>query len=94
MDSRSYSWAWVTSDQLLTEKPAELVSATLVPSAATTDSAIYNGRNASGDKVIGLKRATVDNLDFAPPVPIYCDKGIYVDVGTSVTGILVQWRAL
>jgi hypothetical protein len=96
MDCRSkeYSWAWVTGDRKLTDRPAELVAAYLVVSAASIDSAIYNGSDTSGDKILALESAAVTNLAFEPPVPIYCSKGIFVDIGTAVTGILVQWRNL
>lgn len=92
--SKAYSWAWVTADRKLCDRPAELVAAYLVVSAASTDSYIYNGVDTNGDKVLALESAAVTTLPITPPVPIYCSKGIYVDVGTSVTGILVQWRLL
>lgn len=94
MESSKYSWKYVTSDELLSEGPCELVSAHLVPSAATTDSALYSGRNTSGTKIVDLKASTVDTLPFKPPVPVYCPQGLYVDIGTSVSGVLVQWRNL
>jgi hypothetical protein len=93
-DSKAYSWAWVTGDRKLTDRESELVAAYLVVSAASTDSAIYNGADTSGDKILDLKSAAITNLAFEPPVPIYCSKGIFVDVGTNVSGILVLWRNL
>jgi hypothetical protein len=92
--SKLFSWAWVTGDRQLTDRPAELVYANLVVSAASTDSAIYNGADANGDLIIALESAAVTNKAFSPRVPIYCNKGIFVDVGTNVTGILVIWRNL
>lgn len=94
MESKEYSWAYVTEDRLLTAKDCELIFAYLVPSAATTDSAIYNGENTTGDKIIDFKSAAVTGHPFRPPVPVYCRKGLYVDVGTSVSGIFVMWRNL
>lgn len=93
-ESKKYSWTWVTGDQKLADRPCELVAAYLVVSAASTDSAIYNGVDTNGDKVLALESAAVTTLPIVPPVPIYCRKGLFVDVGTSVTGILVQWRIL
>ena len=94
LQSKDYSWAWVTGDRKLTDQKSELVAAYLVVSAASTDSAIYNGSDTSGDKILALESAAITNLPFEPPVPIYCGKGIFVDVGTNVTGILVIWRNL
>ncbi len=94
MESKNYSWQYVTIDSQLCEGPCELVSAYLVVSAASTDSAIYNGMGTKGDKIVDLKSAAVTGHLFNPPVPVYCNKGLYVDVGTSVSGILVQYRKL
>jgi len=94
MDSKAYSWAWVTADRLLTDKECELVYAYLVPSAATTNSVLYNGTNTGGDPIVTLESAVVTGHKFAPPVPVYCPRGLYADVGTSVTGIFVMWRNL
>jgi hypothetical protein len=94
LESKAYSWAWVTEDRKLTDRECELISAHLVVSAASTDSALYNGPDANGDKIIALEAAAATLKSFNPRVPIYCNKGLFVDVGTSVTGILVQWRNL
>jgi len=94
LESKNYSWEYVIADKCLTESECELVYACLVPSAATTDSALYNGRSTSGKKIIDLKDAVVANGEFNPSVPVYCPNGLYVDVGTSVTGIFVMWRNL
>jgi len=93
-ESKKYNWAWVTVDTCLTQRPCELVYANLVVSAASTDSYLYDGADTNGDKIVPLKSAAVTNMEFRPMVPIYCKKGLFVDVGTSVTGILVQWRNL
>lgn len=92
--SKEYSWAWVTADRLLSHGPCELVCAYLVPSAATTDTVLYNGENTSGVAIITLKAATIRIMPFNPKEPVYCEHGLYVDVGTSVSGVFVQWREL
>jgi hypothetical protein len=93
-DSIEYSNRYVTADVIVEKGPCELVYAYLVPSAGTTDSAIYDGVNTNGKKIVDLKVAVVTGHEFKPPVPVYCQQGIYVDVGTSVSGIFVQWRKL
>jgi len=93
-DSRLYSWAWVTGDQVLSHKRCELIFAYCCPSAASCNATIYNGENDQGDPIFGFVGSTKDNIPFAPPVPVYCRRGLFVDVGSNVTGILVQWREL
>jgi len=94
MESKEYSWAWVTADRLLTNLECELVWAYLVPSAATTDTVLYDGVNTTGDPIVTLESAAVTGHKFSPKEPVYCRKGLYVDVGTNVTGVFVQWRNL
>ena len=94
MDSKEYSWAYATKDQVLSIRACELIYAYLIVSAASTDSALYNGQNTSGTKIVDLKCAVVTGHPFKPKEPIYCSKGLFVDVGTNVTGVFVQWREL
>ena len=91
-DSIEYSWAWITADRCLTEGPADLVFAVVVPSGATTDSVIYDGVSASGEPVVTLAAAVAAVWQFAPRHPVYCRQGIFVHFGTAVTGLFVQWR--
>lgn len=92
--SKEYAWRYVTADQVLSCGPCELLFAYLVVSAASTDSYLYDGDSDSGDLITPLVSATARGHPFSPKAPIYCRKGLYVDVGTNVTGILVQWREL
>ena len=93
-DSRQFSRQWVTADALLAEKECELVYAYLAPSAASADVSLYDGENTSEDLIATLKSAVITGHEFRPPVPINCRKGLYVDVGSNVTGVLVMWRVL
>lgn len=93
-ESQKYSWRYCTADQVLSRGPCELLFAYLVVSAGSTDSSLYNGTDTSGEEIIDFKSAAVTGHQFKPKQPVYCSKGLYVDVGTSVTGIFVQWRNL
>jgi hypothetical protein len=93
-DSRSVSRQWVTADALLAEKECELLFGYLVPSAANADVSLYDGENTTGELIAMLKSAAITGHKFKPPVPVHCRKGLYVDVGSNVTGILVMWRVL
>jgi hypothetical protein len=94
MDSKEYSWAWVTASRMLTDVPCELVMVSVVPSGTTTDTIVYDGTNTKGDQITQFNITIVLNWDFTPSVPIYCRKGLYVTVGTNVTGVFILWRNL
>ena len=93
-ESIEYSWCWCVANTVLSRGPSEIVTVILVPSGSTTDSAIYDGVDANGVLVGTLVAAVAAPWQFSPRVPIYCRSGIYVDFGTAVTGIFVQWREL
>jgi len=95
MDSREYSWRWITASCLLSHGPCELVDAHLVPDSAGTSTAeYYDGENDNGELIISSRIAASQHCDLAPKVPIYCQRGLYVKVTANVRGILVQWREL
>lgn len=94
MNSEDYSWRWVTEDSLLSTGPCELTYAYLVVSAASTDTHLHNGVDTNGGKIATLETAAITGHPFKPKEPIYCHHGLYLDVGTNVTGVFVQWREL
>lgn len=93
-ESKQISWRWVNVDSLLHVGECELLYAYLVVSAASTDTHLYDGTNTTGDKIATLESAVVTGHEFRPPAPIYCNKGLFVDVGSNVTGVFVMWRGL
>lgn len=94
MSSKEYSWAWLTADRVLSHNSCELVAARLVASAASGGTTLYDGENANGVPITELVTSAAGSDSFEPPVPIYCDRGLYASVGTNAIGVLVQWREL
>ncbi len=90
--SSEWGWSYVTADQLLTKEPCEVAYAQLVPSGAVTDTYLYHGANTNGEKIIALVSAAVTGHEFRPAVPVFCRRGLYVDIGSNTTGVFVQWR--
>lgn len=94
MDSKEYSWAWVTEDRLLSRGPCELVSAIGTSSSGTGTFNIYNGESVGGNLVARVEVDTGHSSGLVPPVPVYCNRGLFIDVYEKCHGILVQWREL
>lgn len=92
--SKDVSWRWLTTAAKLETGKCELLYASLAVSAASTDTHLYDGTSTSGEQIVTLESNNKRNLEFRPPVPVYCSMGLYVDVGTNVTGVLVMWRKL
>jgi hypothetical protein len=89
---KNVQWAYVTVDSSLADKACWLHWAYLVVSAGSTDSALYDGHDTNGAKITDLKSAAVTGHEFKPAKPIFCRQGLYVDVGTSVSGIFVEYE--
>ena len=90
--NKNIQWELLAADRLLSSKPCWLHSAFLVVSAASTDSYLYDGHDTGGKKIIVLEAALATTYAFKPPKPLYCKQGLYVDVGSNVTAIFVQWE--
>lgn len=83
----------VTADSVLSRKACFVHGVHLTGSSGGASTAtVYNGESTGDDVKIDLSCATSgrDNKRFAPP--LYFDKGLYVDVGSNVTSVLVQWQ--
>lgn len=94
MESKDYSWAWVTTGRLLSHGPCELVFAHLVVGSANNYAFFYNGESTQGDSIVKLQAAQRTGRQFNPKVPVYCERGLYVDLSNNVDGVFVQWREL
>jgi len=95
MESKNYSWAWVTGDRLLSHGPCELLYAHAYNSGnAIENTAIYDGENVHGTLMINFNTGLKGDLPFTPPEPVYCRRGLYVDIGENTEGVFVQWREL
>lgn len=92
--SKEYSWEWVTADRLLSHGPCELIYALLSLRGAGS-ATIYDGESTSGNVVAILQDPVGGEVvHLVPPQPLFCPRGLYVDVGSHVDGVLVQWREL
>jgi len=94
VESKAYSWKWVTDDELLSRGACELLFAHLVVSGGNGTATLYDGENTSGDKIITMQTQAKTGLQFHPKEPIYCRRGLYVGDSSSLTGVFVQWREL
>jgi len=95
MESKEYSWKWVTASEILSHRACELVYAQAVSDGGEIkDTLIYNGENTTEELLINLQKGTEGNIILSPPEPIYCRRGLYVVIGSSTEGVFVQWREL
>jgi hypothetical protein len=62
------------------------------PSAAAADITVYNGENATEPVVVKIEAATQTLRQFNPKQPVDLDRGLYIAIGSHVTGVFVQYE--
>jgi len=91
-DPKRVGWKWCTVDQLVSPGPCFLLGIMLTASSAGAATAtIRNGHNTGGEIVCVVGASASWTVTFPPQSPIYLDKGLFVDVGSNVTGVLVMY---
>ena len=92
-DSKEYSWKWITADEILSKVACDFLGSHHVPSTAGTSTIdIYDGENTSGKVIVKCRTAESRATPFHPPKPIYCRKGLYIDIKANCLGVFVMWR--
>jgi len=87
-------WEWVTASKIVESGPCFLVGADLSPSANGADATIYDGLDATGRRIDTLVASTKTNQPLLLPGRILCHSGIYIAIGSNVTGVLVLWQKI
>jgi len=94
VESKEYSWKWVTADELLSHGACEFLYARLTPPTDAASAILYDGENDLGTQILKIATGGLYNSECKPSKPIYCRKGLYVGSLTALAGLLVQWREL
>ena len=94
MESKEYSWKYVTGDECLSRRECEVVYAKLTPATDIGSCVLYDGENATGKKITELGTSGMYNCEFSPRCPAYCSRGLFVGTVTTVDGIFIQWREI
>lgn len=95
VESKEYSWKWITESELLSKTPCELCYAQAVSDGGEIkDTILYNGESTTGEQIINLQKGAKGNVVLSPKVLLFCRRGLYVDIGSSTEGVLIQWREL
>jgi hypothetical protein len=87
-------WEWVTADKIVQKGPCFFCGADLSPSAAAATVTIYDGQDTGGKVIDILVTAVKSNWQLQPPGKLRCNQGIYVDVGSNVSGVLVFYQLI
>jgi len=84
---------YLTADQRVSDRKITLYRVIVTPTSAGIGTAtLRNGANTSAEVFLPIRTpsAVTLDLDFGPGVTL--DRGLYIDVGDRITGILVVWE--
>lgn len=94
VESKQYSWKYVTGSELLSHGACEFIYAKLVSATDIGEATLYDGENTLGKEIVRLHTGGNWNCECAPPVPIYCRRGLYLVELATIDGVLVIWREI
>lgn len=83
-------WQLLAQDAIVTEQPAILKRIVLLVSTDGGDVTLYDGTSTAGRKIQQFKALANQPQSIELDVP--CLEGIYIDVGSNVTGCLVVFE--
>lgn len=84
---------YTSVDRLIAVKPVKLKSVIITPDAGTVaDVTVYNGRDTNGESLGTFRTGSGITLPVSFEDGMPCDRGIYIDVGSNVTGVLIVWE--
>lgn len=87
------AYVYLTADNLITNLPCTLHSATVTPDAsAVGDVTLYDGEGAeTGHEIATLRTASGATLQVRFDA-LELSRGLYVDIGSNVTCCVVEWE--
>lgn len=88
-------WTYTAVDRIITTHPALLLGVIVLASAGGGDVTVYEGQDATTGQKIGTFEGAnniTNSMMFGPGLD--CGRGIYVDIGSSISGVIVIWSPL
>lgn len=91
MDSKEYSWKWVTGNELLSKGACDLCQIILTCHGGACNMKVINGEDESGEYVMRLKSLQNRSINAGIHNHPYLRRGLYVTLDGNCLGAFVQW---
>ena len=89
---KGFGFTQIKSDRLINEGHTLLAGLIIEASADPGDVSIYEGNDEQSGKYFGkIKGLANDSNVISFPQTLYFDRGLYIDVGSNITGVTVIW---
>jgi len=90
------TWLRITISQVLSKVACNLLNVIVTPNGDSNNGnvTLYNGESASDPAIITLRSGTGISRGFIMTPPLFCDRGLYIVLGSHVDECLVQYEPL
>ena len=86
-----YTWQRITYDTCLSHHKLWIGAILITPTSGSSGTVtLYNGESAADPKVLKVQTGTTVTFSLSFAEPLYCDRGLYVDIGDNVDELLIQ----
>ena len=89
-----YGYRWLTADEQVIEHPCLLKGIVLLVSTTGGDVTLYEGLGTAGSSQIGRFEGIADQSTPIDLHGLLLERGLYVDIGSNVTGVLVIYKPI
>ncbi len=89
-----YGYRWLTADEQVIEHPLLLAGIVLLVSTTGGDVTLYEGLGTAGSSLIGRFEGIADQSTPIDLHGLLLERGLYVDIGSNVTGVLVIYKPI
>lgn len=89
-----YGYRWLTADEQVIEHPLILRGIVVLVSTTGGDVTLYEGLGTAGSSLIGRFEAIADQSTPIDLHGLFLERGLYVDIGSNVTGVLVIYKPI
>ncbi len=91
---RGHGYRYLTADEIVAEHPLILRGLVLLVSTTGGDVTLYDGLEAAGGRLIGRFEAIADQSTPIDLFGLHVEHGLFVDIGSNVTSVLVVYDPL
>lgn len=89
----NYDWLWLAEDEIVSREPCHFGGVVLNTSSDGGDVSVYDGTFANTPRLVGTFQALANQANpILFPKPLRLRNGLFIDVGSNVTGVLVAYR--
>ncbi|GAH98244.1 unnamed protein product, partial [marine sediment metagenome] len=93
-EKHGHGWQYITADRIVNEGETLLYQILINASADGGDISVYEGLDAQSGRLVGTFVSLQNHMSSINFHGIFLDRGLFIDVGTSITGVLVIYDTL